>query len=245
MNAPSAPVLRRAPFLLLALALGIGLPATPAAGQEETHPPGRVHLAVDAERPVANDRAVAALELTDEDDDPAELADRVSRRVQAALDRARQEPGVEVRTGGIQTRPVYHEGELRRWRASQRLVLETERLDALPALLGELQSDVPLASVDFTVSRKARRAAEEELIAEALTAFRDRAQRVGETLGARGVTLHELHVDTGAGVPPPRPYDGRTVMMESAAADQAAPPLAAGTSRVTVTVRGAVQLDLP
>lgn len=225
---------------LAALAcLAAALPGADAARAQEDTPEGRVHLAVETERNVANDRAVATLELTDEGEDPAELADRVSRRVSAALARAEREPGVDVRTGGIQTQPVFHEGTLRHWRATQRLVLETARLETLPSLLGELQSEVPLASVEFTVSPQARRAAEEDLIAEALTAFRARAAAVGETLGARDVRIHQLHIDTGGGGP--IPFERRGMAMEAAAA----PPLAAGTSRVTVTVRGSVQLDLP
>jgi predicted secreted protein len=226
---------------LAALAcLGAALPGAGAARAQEDTPEGRVHLAVEAERHVANDRAVATLELIDEGEDPAELADRVSRRVSAALARAEREPGVDVRTGGIQTQPVFHEGQLRRWRATQRLVLETARLETLPSLLGELQSEVPLASVEFTVSPEARRAVEEDLIAEALTAFRARAAGVGETLGARDVRIHQLHIDTGSSGPMPLGRS-RGMAMEAAAA----PPLAAGTSRVTVTVRGSVQLDLP
>lgn len=234
-----------APLLLLLLlaALAAGLPGAARAQEERPEPAGRVHLTAEAERAVANDRAVVALELTDEDEDPAELADRVSRRVDAALARARQEPGVEVRTGAIRTHPVFHEGELRRWRAVQRVVLETARLDALPALLGALQTQVPIASVEFTVSDEARRETEEALIGEALGRFRARADRVAESLGARGVRIDELFVDTGRMGPPPEPFHAeRAVAMQAQAAP---PPLAPGTSRVTVTVRGSVQLDLP
>lgn len=227
------------------LALGLALLAAGVPGAargEDEVPPGRVHLAVEREKDVANDRAVATLELTDEGDDPAQLADRVSRRVNAALARAKREPGVEVRTGGIQTRPVFQDGRLQRWRATQQLVLETDRLEALPGLLAELQADVPLASVDFTVSPQARRAAEDELLGEALLGFRARAERVREVLGARSVSIHELYVDTGASGPAPLYRETRAM---AAQAEMAPPPLAAGTSQVTVTVRGSVQLDLP
>ena len=233
-------IARSAAALPLALLAMAATPGAPHAA-EETPPAGLVHLSVEAEESVANDRAVAALELTDEDDDPAELSDRVSRRVRQALERAEREPGVEVRTGAVQTRPVFHEGRLRRWRATQRIVLETARLEALPALLAELQTHVPLASVAFTVSPEARRAAEEDLVAEALAAFQARAARVAEALGARGTRIHELYVDTGASRPIPEART-RTLAME---ADVAPPPLAAGTSEVTVTVRGAVKLERP
>lgn len=230
---------RAAPTALLALA--VALAVAPARGAEEEAPAGLVHLSVEAEQSVANDRAVAALELTEEDDDPAALAGRVSRRVREALARAEREPGVDVRTGAVQTRPVFHEGELVRWRATQRIVLETARLEALPGLLAELQAHVPLASVAFTVSPEARRAAEEDLIAEALAAFRARAARVAEALGAPGARVHELYVDTGAGRPFPEPR----AMAMARASEATAPPLAAGTSEVTVTVRGAVKLERP
>lgn len=219
----------------------LALLATATAGAEEPEPPaGRVHLAAEVERSVPNDRAVVALELTDEGEDPVGLADRVSRRVSAALARARREPEVEVSSGGIQTRPVFHEGELRRWRATQRIILETRRLDALGALLAELQSHVPLVSVHFDLSSGTRRAVEEELIDEALAAFQARAEKVGRALGARRVHVHEISVDTGAnrGPTPVR-------RMHALQAEVAPPPLAAGRSQVRVAVRGQVQLELP
>jgi hypothetical protein len=145
-----------------ALLLAAGA-AAPALADDAAEPGRRVSFAVEAAREVPNDWMRAVVGVTEEDADPAQAADRVNRAMSWALEQARGETRVKARSGGYHTQPVYHEGKLRRWRASQDLVLEGSDADAMTALLGTLQSRLQLRSFAFSVSDEQRRRVEEEL----------------------------------------------------------------------------------
>jgi predicted secreted protein len=199
----------------------------------------RIDFGVERETDVENDLARAVLAITVEGDEPAELADRVNRTMAWALERARAESAVRSQTGAYRTFPVSVEGKIRRWRVRQELHLESGDTPALTALIGALQERMELASISFRVSPERRREVEDELIREALEAYRARAALVVEALGAKGYELVHLHVGTSGGGPPPRPY-----AMESMAAraDVSPPALEGGTSQVSVSVTATIEL---
>jgi predicted secreted protein len=227
------------PLLPLALALGL---AGGGRAEEDAGAMRRVSFQVERSREVANDRAQAVVGVSDEDADAAALADRVNRAVQWALETARRQAGVRVESGGYHTWPVEEKGRLRRWRASQDLVLEAGDAKALGELLGRLQERLQLRSLGFDVSPESRRRVEDELIAEVLAAFQARARQVQEQLGASSHQIVQISLDTGGGVVP-RPQRMRGMVMEAAAAPVAEPALEAGTTRVEVRAAATIELD--
>ena len=172
--------------------------------------------------------------------DPAALADTINRSMAWALEQARQEKRVEVKSGGYNTHPVYEDGRLRRWRGSQELILEGADADAITSLVGTLQSRLQLHAFQFRVSDETRARVEEELVGEVLAAFQKRAELVRKALGAAGYAIDELSIETG-GIAP--------MMMESrmqmdAMAGRVAPPaVEGGESRISVTAFGAIALE--
>lgn len=221
-------------FAALVAALGAGV-----AAADQNDPTRRVSFHVERGRDVANDWLRAALAVTDEDVDPAALANRVNQLMGWALDVARSEKRVKVQSGGYSTHPVYDKNRIRRWRASQELWIESADFDAATKLVGELQSRLQLESLAFSVSPEQRRKIEDALIEEALAAFQDRAQLVRKKLGASGYQIVLLGIDTPGRPPPPRPMM-RTAMAEAAVAP---PAVEGGTSRVTVHVNATIELD--
>lgn len=201
----------------------------------------QVSFQVERSREVANDWATAVVGVTDEDSDAARLADRVNQAMAWALEQAKGASGVEVKSGGYQTHPVYGEkGRIERWGASQDLILESADVDALSALLGQLQSRLLLRSIAFSVSPAKRRETEDGLIGEALEAFAQRASRVQSALGARDYELVSLGIQTpGAPSPEPR-YARQTMAMEAAPAP---PSFEGGRSRLTVHVDATIELE--
>lgn len=211
--------------------------ALPSRGRADEAQEG-IHLQAESGRRVANDRMEARLAVELENVDPARLADEVNETMDWALGRAKRAKGVIVQSGAYQTRPIFDEQRIRRWHARQELILESGDTDRLSELLGELQSRLQLQGVAFRVSRGARQRVEEELIAEALDAFKRRAELVRKNLGADGYRIAELYVGTPGG-PAPRARAMGRAMAESVAA----PGFEAGTSDVTVQVRGRIVLD--
>jgi predicted secreted protein len=221
-------------------ALAVAGVAGPGLAAEADEPGRLVSFGVESAREVPNDWIRAVVGVTEEDADAAQAADRVNQAMQWALDQARGAQGVVARSGGYSTQPVYHEGKLRRWRANQELVLESADADAMTALLGALQSRVQLRDFRFSVSDARRRSVEDELVAEALAAFRARALLVQRALDARGYAIDHVDIDTSGQIPP----QPRMQMQMEAVSTSVAPPAAEpGTSRVSVQVRGAIALE--
>ena len=200
----------------------------------------RARFQVESTREVENDWITAVVGVTAEDANPAALADRINRDMSWALEQARAESHVKAKSGGYSTYPVSEQGHLRRWQASQQLVLEGSDSAAITRLVGALQARLQLVSFQFSVSEERRRKVQEELVGEALAAFRARAALVAKGLGASDYALDDVSVETASpGYPMP--------MQESRAMvsfDKVAPPaVEAGTSRVSVTVQGSIVLD--
>jgi predicted secreted protein len=225
------------------LVLAFGLAPAHAAEEDpsENDKMNRVRLQAQSSKQVANDLMQAMLAVEMEDRDPAKLADTINRTMAWALKRARSTKGVTVQSGGYQTYPVRKEGQIVRWRASQQVLLESPDSDRMTALIGELQSQLQLKSLGFTVSPEARRATENELIDAALNRFKERAEIVRKNLAAAGYQIVEVAIHT-SGAQPIRPIPAGRAM--AVMRQEVAPPaVEAGRSEVTVSVTGTIQLD--
>jgi predicted secreted protein len=232
---------RTAPGWTLAAALLAGALPLAALADEPVEARNRVRFRVESAREVANDWMRVVIGVSAEDVDPAALADTVNRAMAWALEQAREESRVEAESGGYQTHPVHEKGKLRRWRASQDLLLEGSDSKAMTTLVGLLQSRLQLRSFQFAVSHETRARVEEELVAEALDAFRSRAEIVRKSLDAGGYAIDDISIDTGAGRPQPVM---RAQFAEAGMASSVAPPaVEGGSSRVTVAVHGTIALE--
>jgi predicted secreted protein len=199
-----------------------------------------VELQAEAQREVQNDLLNASLYVELNDPNPAALANAINKSVNDALRIAKEFKGVKVRSGNNQTYPVYAKGNvLQGWRGRAELRIESKDFEAASRLIGKLQADMQLASMTFAVSPEARRAVENELITEAIGAFKARAEIVKAALAGRGYKLQRLNVANGYNVPQPRLAMARVA---AAAAEVAAPNLEAGVSVVTVTANGAIEV---
>ena len=195
----------------------------------------RINLQAQAEREVANDRMRVVMVVQGEDKDPARLAQAVNAGMHWALNRAKGVAGVDLQTGSYNTHPVYDKSTLSHWRATQTLVLESAEFPVLSELAGRLQERLTIQSMGFFVSDAARKGAEEELIDQALDAFKARAARVQRNLDAGGWRVVELNINTNG-------YRPRPPMALMEARMSKAPAVEGGSSDVSVTVSGTIQL---
>lgn len=231
----------RFPILVLTLA---ALGAVPAAlGQSPEEHYDRIDLSASAEREIENDLLIAVVFAEVEANDQSDAADEVNRAIQWAADRAREAGDLAIETAQYNTRPVYANGRrIVGWVARQSLKLESKDAEALGELLGTLQERVAIQSVSYGLSKEARDAAEEALIAEALTQFNRRANLVARELGRGGFRMVRLSIGTSGGGPIPY-RDLRAQGVAEAAV--AAPALEAGLQTVSVSINGTVELDAP
>ena len=213
----------------------------PATAADDTPRYNQIHFQVERNRPVDNDRMHAVLSLTAEDDNATRLADQVNRTMDGALKTAKARPKIEVRTGSYQTYPVYDKNTIRRWRATQELLLEGSDFAELGNLIGQLQERLQVNSINFSVSPARRAAVEDELIALALAAFKQRAELVRKQFAAKGYLVSSMSRSipvTGNLVPLMR-----GMAMEAMDKSAAPPALEAGTSLLSVNVSGMIELQ--
>ncbi|MHB8668307.1 MAG: SIMPL domain-containing protein [Burkholderiales bacterium] len=225
---------------LLPVSLILGLiTAGSAASAAEAPRYNQIHFQVERSQPVDNDRMRATLSVTAEDDDPARLADRINRTMDWALKTAKALSKIEVHTGGYRTYPVYNKEKIQRWRGTQELILQGTDFAALGNLIGQLQERLQVTSVDFSISPARRAAVEDELIVQALDAFKRRAELVRKNLAAKGYRIVDVSINTGGGQLVP-------IMMRAASLESkslAPPALEAGTSTLSVSVSGVIELQ--
>lgn len=224
---------------LLAVTL---LGAAPAAAAQLLPPPkDQVSFRVESAREVPNDWLAATLGVEEEGSDAAALAARVNRRMAEALALAKQDAELEVSSGAYQTQPVYDRGKIVRWRASQDLVVEGASVDAITELAGRLQAQgVLLRGIAFSVAPETRKRLEDELIVEALSAFRERAGLIARGLGRRGWNLMSLAIGE-SGLPVPFAHQ-RAMTMEAADA-AVSPALEAGKSTLRISIDATVEVE--
>jgi len=226
----------------VAIALALFGVSDPARADAAPDPMNRVNFQVEASREVVNDWIQAVIGVTDEDADAARLANRINTKMARALAVAKAATGVRVESGGYSTHPIHQDGKLRRWRASQDLVLESADIEAITKLVGELQSELQLRTIGFSISPESRRSVEDELIAEALAAFKARAEIVRKNLSARSYELVQVSINTSGGQPP-RPHRMQMDARVMSASRVAPPALEGGSSRMTVHINGTIELE--
>ena len=130
---------------------------------------------------------------------------------------------------------------LESWRGNAEIRLESKDFKAMATLISRLQETLQLKRVDFSVSPALRRSTEESMTAEAIAAFRSRADAIRSAWGAKGYRLVQMDLGT-AGAPPP--YVPVMRAMKAAGAEAApAQDFSGGETSLVVSVNGTVELQ--
>ena len=182
----------------------------------------------------------ATVELYSQHDgaDAAEVASRVNADIAWGIDQAKQVEGMVIQTAAYFSQPVYRDQHLVGWRVRQSMRLESEDAASVSGLLGTLQSKLGVGSMTYKISPEQRAQVEDELIAQAIAAFGERAQLVTESLQRSGYRLVKMDVMTDR-TPTPRI---RSMAASQEAAAMTAPSIEPGTQVVRVMVSGTIEV---
>jgi predicted secreted protein len=226
--------LRNAVMLAMLLAPGLAAAQAPAPELKGS----RVTLDARASMEVDNDVMRAMLFVEAEDADATKLAEKVNRAVNDSINLAKGFTGLRARTSGYTTYPVSDKGKIVRWRSRSQIVVEGDDFRRTAEAIGKLQSIMQLGSVDFSISPAARAKADEALTQGAIAEFLRKADLVAKGFKGAGFSVLEASVATdGGAMPPPRPWMS---MKAPAAEGPVTPEVQGGTTRITVTVSGAI-----
>lgn len=200
----------------------------------------RVNFSVTASDQVENDLLVAILYTEKQGTNASALAAEVNETVHWALAQVKDNTAIKFQTMDYRTNPVYRKQTLSGWEVRQSLRLESAEATVLSELLGALQERLAIQSIDYQLSPKQRRLAEDRLINEALAAFEQRAQQITQQLKRPGYRLVKLQIRTDEHSRPPVL---RAMAMEARSASTP-PAFVPGEQRLTVEVAGTIELQL-
>lgn len=203
------------------------------------------NLTSEATAEVDNDLMIATLVVQLEDKDPAVLADKVNQTMAWAIDVLKPYEMLTIKTRDYQTYPRYDTSQVRRligWRATQTLQLDSEDFGAAGQAIQKLQEKLQVQGIRLMTKDSTREAASDQLIDEALNAFKDRASLIQKNMGASGYRILDVNIQTGQSNTPM--FNARAEMADVMRSSVASEPVVEpGTSRVSVQVYGRVQLD--
>ncbi|MDD3883452.1 MAG: SIMPL domain-containing protein [Gallionella sp.] len=223
--------------ILLCLALLL----TPLAAHAGDEPYNRVDFQVEAGREIGNDLLIARMQIDIQDKLPANLSQRVNAAMNEALKQAKAFPTVKVSSGNQQSFPVHgKQNQIDAWRGHAEIRIESRDFKSAGMLIAQLQPALQMANLEFAVSPEARQRTENELIGEAIKAFRQRAEMIRNSIGAQGYKPVALSISTSGG---PQPLV-RGMMRATAMADAAMPPaeFESGDTRLTVQITSTIEL---
>lgn len=213
------------------------LACSPVAHAEElTY--NRVDFQVEASREVANDLLTANLSADIQDKQPAQVARQLNTVLNDALSKAAAFHGVKTSSGNQNTYPVYGKNnQISAWRGRGQIHLESRDFKAAGELIMQLQNELQVNGLQFSISPDTRSQIENSLIGEAIAAFQTRADAIRKAMGAKSCKTVHLSINS---MPSNRPI----AMMRSAALDaMPAPEFSGGESRMTVQINGTIELQ--
>ena len=206
----------------------------------------QVSLRAEASQEVPRDLMIVTLYTEAQNSDSAKLAAEITTTMNNALNQAKQVKEVTLRQGSRNSFPIYDNKtqKITGWRERAELRLESTDFAALSKLTGELMQTLKMGNMQFTVANATRKTSEDALLKDAVNAFKARAQLANDALGGKGYKIVSLNLNTNGY---PQPYMRGAMMMKAAAPamDSApTPEIEAGTSEVSMSADGVIEVQM-
>jgi len=214
----------------------------------DTPPPlGVLGLSASASVEVVKDVVAVTLSTSREGSDANAVQAQLKQALDAALAEAKKvaRPGqIDVQTGNLSIYPRYANtpGSARpaisSWQGSVELIVEGRDIVAIGQLTGRITT-MTIAGVAQRLSREASQRVDADLAAEAVAAFRAKAQSYARMFGYDSYVVREVTMMTGDPQQGPMP---RMRMQAAATGGSEALSIEPGRALVTATVSGTVQM---
>lgn len=228
---------------LAVLGLAMAASAVPASVQAEDGSRLAVKypyasLRAEAVTEVARDTVRITLAAEVSDSAQAAVAAVLTEKVDSVMKQARGREGIKTYSGNYQVWPMNDEdGRISNWRGRAEIILESTDFEAVSRLASEVSDRMPITNLAFSVAPRERARHEAELLQEAATAFRERAEALTKAFGYESYSIREIQLG-GAGAA----YQPERRMMAMAADAAVSVPLEGGTERISLSVQGTIFL---
>lgn len=231
---------------LAGLAAAIALVSTSLAAVADEPRYNLVSLHAEASQEVAHDLMQVTLYSEEQASDPGKLAASTTATINEAVTQARKVKNVTVSLGSRNSYPVYDDKgqKITAWRERAELRLESADFAALSRLSADLLGKLKMGGMSFSIADTTRQQNEDGLMKNAVAAFKARAQLLTSALGGKDYRLVNLNLNS-VGAPRPMPVMRMATMKADAAGYAPAPQIEAGTSQVTVSADGTIEVQMP
>ena len=226
----------------------LGVSVIASAVRADTPPPlGVLGLSASASIEVVKDVVAVTLSTSREGSDANAVQAQLKQALDAALAEAKKvaRPGqIDVQTGNLSIYPRYANAPsaarpaISGWQGSVELIVEGRDIVAIGQLTSRITT-MTIAGVAQRLSREASQRVETDLAAEAVAAFRSKAQSYAKLFGYDGYVVREVTMTTSDPQQGPMP---RMRMQAAAANASEALSIEPGRALVTATVNGTVQM---
>lgn len=225
-------------LLLVAFFLASPASAEDAPAMATKYP--YAELRAEAVTEVAQDTVRITLATEVRDSEQAEVAATLSRTVDSVMKEVKGKDGIRAYSGNFQVWPMNdQDGRISNWRGRAEIILESKDFAAASRLAAEVADRMPINHLAFSVDPRERARYEAELLQEAATAFRERAEALTTAFGYESYSIREIELGgAGASYQP----EARRMMAMAASDAAVAVPLEGGTERISLSVRGSIFL---
>ncbi|MDO5666556.1 MAG: SIMPL domain-containing protein [Alcaligenaceae bacterium] len=207
-----------------------------------------ISLAADAYREVQQDRVILTLSKEARGEESKALADEVNKAINAVMESGKGNAKLELKSGAYNLWPQqeYDENGKRTGKTTyvvngEVIVNSSDMLEAT-RFVEQVSDQMNLSNIAFAMTTELRRQIENDIRAEAIQAFQDKARAVSREFGFDNYDIKFVQLNDSSSVyaPVPRLNMVKAEMAQGAAF--AGPDLAAGKERVTITVTGQIAL---
>jgi len=167
---------------------------------------------------------------------------KLTETLDSVMKDAKAQQKVQARSGDYRVWPhTDKNGAITNWRGTAEVVLESSDFTAASKLAAQLSNRMPIAGMNFSVSKALRAEREQALLADAAKAFQARAQAVAESFGFASYRIKNVEVGGSGYAPQPMP---RMAMASSSYSAKSAAdvPVEPGTETISLSMQGSVFL---
>lgn len=207
-----------------------------------------ISLAADAYREVQQDRVILSLSKEMRGPDAKVLADEVNKAINAVLEAGKGNDKLNLKTGSynLWSQQEYDDSGKPTGKAiyvvTGEVIVSTEAMAEATSFIGQVSDHMNLSNINFEMTLETRRKVEDEIRAEAIQTFQQKARAVSREFGFDNYDIKyvQLHDSSVNNAPTPRFRGAKAEAVRSM--DFAGPELSAGKERVSITLTGEIAL---
>lgn len=211
-----------------------------------------VRVGAEAYREVREDRANITLTKQLDGEDQRELLREINLAMRNVVELGKNYAELELETGNYSIRRNVHykkdtkEVEKITYTAIGQVIARSTYFDELLTFVEAAHEDMLVGGISFDLSTDLRREVEKDILEEAITSFRSKADTIAQGLGYESFEVRSIEVKDSESGSTIRPLRATTMSLsattDAAPSPSAAPPLEGGKQMVKVSVSGQVVL---